>query len=188
MRHTLAWILTLALLMLPGCASEEKTLEPAICFRADLLNAGGCSFTAQVSADYDDLVYELTMTCTSDDQVTRITVTDPSSISGITADIANATGTVTFDGMALDFGVLADGRLAPLAAPGIAVESWISAYIASAGEEDDSYRVCYENGYEDEKIIIDTWFTPEGKIPCYAELRTDSRCLVKLTITDFQLT
>lgn len=186
MRKIIPFFLTIVLLT--ACASQEKTLEPAILFRADLLNAKGCSFTAEVTADYGELVYEMTMDCTASGAVTSITVTAPEPISGITADIANDTGTVTFDGMALDFGVLEDGQLAPLAAPGIAVESWNTAYIASAGEEDGCYRVSYENGYEDEKIIVDTWFSLDDCIPQYVHLRTGARTLVKLKINNFQFT
>lgn len=186
MRKIIPFFLTVVLLT--ACSSEEKTLEPAILFRAGLLNAKGCTFTAEVTADYGDLVYEMTMDCAAADGTTAITVTEPEPISGITADIANATGTVTFDGMALDFGVLEDGQLAPLAAPGIAVESWNTAYIASAGEADGYYRVTYENGYEDEKIIVDTWFSVDDHIPQYAELRTGSRSLIKMTILNFQFT
>lgn len=176
----------LLLVLLPGCTSGEKTLEPAILFRADLLNAAGCSFSAQVSADFGDLVYEISMDCVVSDGTTSVTVTSPDTLSGITAHIANETGTVTFDEVALDFGVLQDGNFAPMAAPGIVAQCWQTAYIAAAGEADGSYCVTYEQGYQDEKITVDTWFADQ--IPQYAELRNGEKCLVKMTISNFQFT
>ena len=176
--------LFVVLLMLTGCASEDKTLQPALLFRAELLNAGQCAFTAEVTADYGDLVYEFTMDCTAaSDGTTQIAVTKPESIAGITAAVTN--GTVTFEGMSLDFGAMAEGRLTPLAAPAMAVESWRSSYIASAGKTDDGYRVSFEDGFQDEKLTVDTWFSTDGQ-PIYTELQNDGKCLIKMNILNFK--
>lgn len=187
MRKTGFFVFLLAALLC-GCGSRQniEPLQSAIDFRAELLNAASCSFSAQVTADYGDLVYEFSMDCASAGNTTEITVTQPDTISGITAQIANDTGTVTFDGMSLDFGTLAEGNIVPLAVPAVVTDSWKSAYIASAGVEDDAYRVRYERGYEDVQLLVDTWFSMEKNIPIYAEVCYNDSCILQMKLSDFQ--
>ncbi len=160
-------------------------MQPALDFRAALLNASECSFSAKVTADYGDRIYEFSMDSRCSGDATQITVTQPDSISGITAQVANDTGAITFDGMSLDFGLLADGNLVPLAAPAVAVDCWETGYIASAGEEDGNYRVHYERGYEDEQILVDTWFSKD--VPIYVEISDQERCVLQLELLDFHM-
>ena len=44
-------LLLLTALLLCGCGGAENLLAPAIEFRAALVQAGGCSFTANITAD-----------------------------------------------------------------------------------------------------------------------------------------
>lgn len=178
----------LFLLLLCGCSSRQdvEPLQSAIDFRAELLNAASCSFSAQVTADYGDRVYEFSMDCVCTGDTTEITVTQPDTISGITAQIANDTGAITFDGMSLDFGTLAEGNIVPLAVPAVAADSWKNAYIASAGKEDDACRVHYERGYEDGQLLVDTWFSAEKNVPIYAEVCYNDSCILQMKLSDFQ--
>lgn len=190
MRHTEIAVLMTLLLPLCACsgAGGEETLQKAIDFRADVLNAPSCAYTAEVNADYGDVVYEFTMDCSLNaDGTTAVTVTAPDTIAGITAEISGGDGTVTFADMALDFGTMAEGNITPVAAPAVIGECWRSAYIASAGEEDGNYRVRYEYDYEDEQLLVDTWFSPEKNIPIYSEICYNEACVLKITISDFQI-
>lgn len=189
MRNRGVAVLMTMLLLLCGCSRNkgEGDLQKAIDFRAALLSAPSCSYLAQVTADYGDVSYEFTMQCNGDDETTEITVTAPESISGITAEISGEDGTVTFQGMALDFGAMADGSVTPIAAPSVLERCWRSAYIASAGKEDDSLRVQYEYGDEARQLVADTWFSQEKNIPIYAEICYNENCILKITISDFQM-
>ena len=64
MRRTLAAVLMTALCLLTACGSKETDeLQAAMDFRAALLQAEGCTFTAAVTADYGDRSYEFTLDC-----------------------------------------------------------------------------------------------------------------------------
>ena len=104
---------------------------------------------------------------------------------GITATVAADTGKLTYDGMALDFGLLANGNVVPAAAPAIAADCWLRQYISSAGYEDERYRVTYERDFDEKCLFVDTWF--ENAVPICAEVCYNGQRILKIQITEFQL-
>lgn len=159
-------------------------LSPAIAFRADLVQAGGCSFSAEVTADFGEYVQVFGLDCTTDDTDSLfLTVTSPQSLCGITATVTEFGGQITYDGMAMDFGLLANGNLIPAAAPAVVSACWSSAYISAAGNEGDRYRVTYEKNFDEKKLIVETWY--EKNIPIYAEICYNNMSIIRMTIRDF---
>ena len=182
MRLKLAVLLTICLL-LTGCGSAENALSSAIEFRTELVQAGGCSFEAQVTADFGDTLQEFTLDCDADEKGnTAFTVKKPETLEGITGCAAEDGGKITYDGMAMDFGLLADGRVTPAAAPAILASCWAKEYIASAGMEEECCRVTYEKGFE-KKLIVDTWF--QNQVPIYGEVCYNGTEILKIEIADF---
>lgn len=182
MRRMTTLLLTACLVIMAGCTKEETTLSPAIAFRAELVQTGGCAFQADITADYGDSVQNFSMSCDAAKEV-RLTLTAPETIAGITATVEKNSGKLTYDGMALEFGLLANGNVAPAAAPALLYYAWTESYIAAAGEENGLYRVTYEKDYEEKMLIIDTWF--KNGIPISAELCYNNERILKVLISDF---
>ena len=109
----------------------------------------------------------------------------PETLAGITAAVDETGGTVTYDGLMMDFGLLANGRLAPAAGPAVVAYCWSSAYLAAGGEEDGRFRATYEKDYEEKMLKVDTWF--ENGIPIYAEVCYNGQRILNLTISEFSL-
>lgn len=173
-------------LFLSGCASEESVLAPAIEFRAALVQAGGCTFHADVMADFDDTVQTFSMDCETDaDGTTRWVITAPETIVGVTATVTDGGGTITYDGMAAEFGLLANGNVIPAAAPALTAQCWLSEYIAAAGEEDGQYRVTYEKNFDEKRLVLDTWF--ENGVPISAEVCYNQQRILELRLSDFSM-
>ena len=150
------------------------------------MEAGGCSFTAAVTADYGDRVYQFTMACSHTSDGTRLEVLEPEIIAGIAATVSEDGAQLEFDGAALEFGQLANGFVSPVSVPWLLAQCWMEEYIAYAGSDGDLERVTYLRGYNDEELSIDTWFS--GSVPTYAEVVYDgARCLT-VEITNFQMT
>ncbi len=185
MRRSLSLLLIATVLfLLSACAEPQSTVSQAVEFRAALVNAGGCIFRAEVMADFGDAVQSFSLECSADAEGrTQLTVIDPESIAGITATVTDAAGTITYDGMAMDFGLLADGQVIPAAAPALTVDCWLNAYIAAAGDEDGRYRVTYEKGYDEKVLTVDTWF--ENGLPISADVCYNQQRILRLTLTDF---
>lgn len=186
MRLRLAAVLMIPLCLLTACGSKEnKTMQEPMEFRTELLQAGECTFTAKVTADYGESVQQFDMRCDCNtDKTADMEITAPETIAGITAKTSDCGGELVFDGMAVSFGTLADGLVAPVSAPSLLVSAWTEAYIAAAGKEGSMQRVTYESGYEEEQLFIDCWFD-EKKIPICAEICYNGETVIKIELSDF---
>lgn len=172
-------------LLLCGCTKTENSVHEAVRFRADLVQAGGCRYRAEICADFGTTVECFTVSCESlADGTTELVIESPESLSGITATITDKGGKITYDGMAVDFGLLADDSLAPAAVPALMVSCWSSEYIVCGGNEEGRYRASYEKGFDESVVKIDTWF--ENHLPIYTEVCYNDCGILRITITEFE--
>lgn len=184
MRRTVFTLALCLTLLLGGCGGEESAVSPAIEFRAALVQADGCSFNAEIEADFGTYVQTFTVACqASADGSAVLTLLAPETIAGITATVTEDGGRITFDGMAAEFGLLANGEVTPAAAPALTALCWSAEYISTAGYEDELYRVTYEKGFDEKTLLVDTWF--KNEVPIYAEVCYNEQRILRLTITDF---
>lgn len=175
----------LALFLLTGCKADKAPTQRALDFRTALMEAGGCSFTAAICADYDQRVYDFTVTC---DYTTGgsavITVTEPEEIAGISATVSSENARLEFDGLELDFGQMADGLISPMEAGWLLGQCWTGAYIDCAGADGDLERITYLDGYREKELTVDTWLSDENT-PICGEITYEGVRRLKLDITDF---
>lgn len=188
MRLRVAAVLMILLCLLSACGSKESAyLQAPMDFRAQLLQAGACTFQADITADYGENVYEFTVDCNcAADGTANVTVLEPQSIAGITAQTSEGGDELFFDGMAVAFDPLAGGNAAPVCAPSLTVDAWTNAYICAAGREGEWLRVTYERGYEAEQLTVDCWFD-EKNVPICAEICYNSQTVLKIEISQFSL-
>ena len=72
--------------MLLSACSAKRPAQPPLTFRTALLQSGGCSFTAAITADYGESAASFTLDCVfSPETGASVTVTEPESIAGIQA-------------------------------------------------------------------------------------------------------
>lgn len=173
-------------LLLTGCAaSTQEPAQKALEFRTDLMEAGGCSFTAEIAADYGAHVYKFALACSYADGKAQLEVLSPENIAGIRAETSGDGTALIFEDDELEFGQLANGVVSPVAAPWLLVQCWVQEYIAYAGTDGEMERVTYLRGYHEDELAVDTWF--DGGVPTYAEMAYDGiRCLT-MEILEFQM-
>lgn len=154
-------------------------------FRAQLLQAGCCRFSAELTACEEAEAYEFGVECICcTDGTAELTLTAPQTLAGIKANCGAGGGELVFDGMAVGFSDLAGGRVSPVSAPALLVSCWAESYIRSVGEEDGLCRVTYEHGYDEAKLIVDCWFN-EKNVPIFAEICYNGETVLKTEISDF---
>ena len=180
----IAALLCLVLLLI-GCAETDQTMDRAMAFRSRLLGAGGCSFDADITADYGDKSYTFSMACTADDRgAVTFSVTKPETISGITGSVSATGGKLTFDDKALSFALMADGLVTPVSGPWVLLKTLRSGYLTSCGQEGEYLRLAIDDSYEADALHLDIWLG-EGDLPVRGEILWQGRRLLSITVTNF---
>ncbi len=147
----------------------------------------GCRFTAEIEAYLDDGTAEFTLSCACDpDGNVRLEVTQPESVAGITATVEPGAENARFDDVALDFGLLPGGQLAPMAIPQLLYGAWTQEFIREAGADKDRLTAVYLSGWGDRELVIEQWLRPDGT-PVYADLWSGAQNTASVTISDFSL-
>ena len=163
-------------------------MQSALDFRTALLTAGGCSFTANITANYGETAAKFTLACEYDTETgAHLRVTAPDTIAGIEANVKGEDAVITFEDTQLALGDLAGGTLAPLSAPLIVGRCWAEGYIDAAGKEDAYLRVTYLSGYGEHELTVDTWFLAESGWPVRAEIASDGETLLMLELINFTM-
>lgn len=179
--------LLLAAVLLTGCGNADREMKQAMELRDKLLSGNGCSFSAAVTADYGDELYEFSMDCQADALgKVSFTVTQPETIAGITGTMSETGGNLTFDDTALQFDLMAEDTLSPVSAPWVLVKTLRSGYITSACTEEARLHVCIDDSYEDDALRLDIWLD-EHKIPIRAEILHDGVRILTMDIENFQI-
>lgn len=163
-------------------------MERALSLRAKLLQAASCTFDAEITADYGEILHVFRMNCTADSKGNvSFRVTAPESISGISGQISRQGGALTFDDTALHFELLADEQLSPVSAPWALVKALRGGYITSAGMEDGLLRLSVNDSYENDALNLDVWLDsadiPQSADICYAGKRILSLTLENVVIS-----
>jgi hypothetical protein len=172
-------------LTLSACQRTENLTQPALDLRAAVLERG-CSFTAEITADFGDTTCEFSAECRySPDGTTEVTILAPETISGISATVADDGATLEFDGLLLDLGTLAGGHVAPLTAPAILAQCWAGEYISTVGAEGDDCLVTYLRGYDNDELTVLTRLSGESGVPISGEVAYQGSTVLFVTITDF---
>lgn len=178
--------LCFVLLMLCGCSGKDAEIQRAIDLRMKLLNSG-CTFDAEITADYGDEVYEFSVSCEGDSEGNlAFSVTEPESIAGITGLIDQEGGKLTFEDTALTFPLLADGQVSPVSAPWIFLKTLRGGYLSSAGIEGDLLHLTIDDSYEENAMQLDIWLNAEN-IPVRADILYDGCRILALTVNNFQI-
>ena len=180
-------LLVILMTMLLLCGCEKKTdasMQQALDFRSALMAAGGCTFSADFTADYGDEIVRFSADCACGKDGVTMTVTAPETLRGICAAVDDADARVIFDETEIALDLMA-GRLAPLSAPYLLYAAWTEDYLQFTGREDGQLRITVLHGYNDEELTVDTWLGAE-KIPLRSEIAADGETLIFAEITAFQ--
>lgn len=185
MLRKLSFVLAL-LLCLTGCSRGKDPVQKPLDFRMKLMQAGVCSFTAEITADVGGKIYDFSVAAEHTPECTVLTVLEPEEIAGISATVSDGSARLEFDGLELELGSLAGGNVTPMAVPWLLAQCWAGEYISASGADGDLERVTYLRGYDDKELTVDTWFD-EALIPVYAEIAYDGLRCVQVQIKDFHL-
>ena len=179
--------LMLALVILTGCTGKRDEMDRAMNLRAKLLGSEGCSFTAQICADYGDAVHEFTLYCEGmNNGNLGFRVEAPETLSGITGRFRGEEGELTFDDVALAFPLLADGQVTPVSGPWIFLKTLLGGYLTACNQEEDYLHLTIDDSYEEDALQLEIWLDASD-IPVQAEIIYGGRRILTMKIENFQI-
>ena len=180
-------IVLLLLFFLSGCSGTTDEMEAGLKLRSELLQASGCSFEAEITADYGDQLHMFSMDCRSDtDGTLSFTVTEPDPISGITGKLTGEGGELIFDETALYFELLAEEQLSPICAPWILMKTLRNGYMTSVCREEGTIRLSIDDSFEEDPLCLDIWLNSEN-LPEQAEILYDGRKILSVSLKKFEI-
>ena len=186
MKKHVIWILSL--LFLNGCSSTTKDLDAGMQLRAKILQSSQCSFTAQITAEYDDRLYQFTVDSKMDQSGDLyFTVIEPETISGISGKLSGSGGEIIFDNQILQFPMMAEDLPSPISAPWILINTLRSGYLSSACNEDDVYRLSMDDSYNGDDYRLDIWLDAE-QFPHQADILLDGKRILTMKVSNFVIT
>ena len=183
MRVKLAAILCVAIILC-GCKNSSDSLKEGMALRREILESSGCSFHSTITADYGEKVYVFQMDCKTDKEGTlQFEVTAPATISGITGNVDNEGGAITFDDKVLAFQTLADGQVTPATAPWLMMKTLRSGYIRDAVATENGFEVSIDDTYKEDALRLVIGIVDNK--PATAEIYWQSRRILTVTVEDF---
>lgn len=175
----------ITLVILTGCTGKRNEMDRAMNLRAALLGSGGCSFTAQITADYGDELHKFALYCEGmNNGDLGFRVEQPESISGITGRFKGKEGALTFDDVVLAFPLLADGQVTPVSGPWIFLKTLLGGYLTACNQEEDYLHLTINDSYEEDALQLEIWLNGEN-IPVQAEILYDERRILTMQIENF---
>ena len=179
--------LMLALVFLFGCTGKRDEMDRAMNLRAELLGSEGCSFTAQITADYGDVIHEFTLYCEGKNNGDLgFRVEAPETLTGITGRFQGKEGALTFDDVALTFPLLADGQVTPVSGPWIFLKTLLGGYLTACNQEEEFLHLTIDDSYEENALQLEIWLNCEN-MPVQSEVLYGGRRILTMKIENFQI-
>ena len=180
-------VLLLIMGMLTGCTGTEKLLDKATELRTAILEAQQCTFQAVITADYGDEIFTFQMDCTADNAgALSFTVTDPESISGITGEISEDRGALTFNNEVLAFPILTDNDLSPVSTPWVFINTLRGGYLTGCSAKDDILCIYIDDSFDEQPLHVEV-YADQDVTPVRAEVIWQDRRILTMDIRDFTL-
>ena len=168
------------ILFFTGCGQNGTPRGMAL--RQRMNDSNGCAFTAEVRAYIEKEEYVFSLDCESgnSDAVT-FTVTAPASLSGITGNLSSGSGSLTFDGQALAFPMLAQGTMSPISSVLVLLHALRGGYLTDEGKE----GLTIDETYQGVPLRLSVTLNDED-MPAFAEIFQDGERILSLTLTNFR--
>lgn len=181
MRKGLISALMMTLLLLAGCARREAKLENEFAaFRESLRTAQSIEARAELSCDSGAAVSQYGLQLSRTEEETRITVTEPELLAGISAVVSGADARVEYEGLMLGVGELAG--LTPVSALPEMLTAMAYGYEELLWREDDYLAARL---WLDEEIVMTLWLL-EG-VPVCAEISEAGQTVMTCRFENWQM-
>ena len=167
-------------LFFTGCG--QGNTPRGMSLRQRMNDSNGCAFTAEVRAyiGKEEYVFSMDCECGNSDTVT-FTVTAPESLSGITGELSSGSGSLTIDGQALAFPMLAQGTMSPISSVWVLLHALRGGYLTDEGKE----GLTIDETYQGVPLRLSVTLDNED-MPTFTEIFQDGERILSLALTNFR--
>lgn len=167
-------------LFFTGCG--QGNTPRGMSLRQRMNDSNGCAFTAEVRAyiGKEEYVFSMDCECGNSGTVT-FTVTAPESLSGITGELSSGSGSLTFDGQALAFPMLAQGTMSPISSVWVLLHALRGGYLTDEGKE----GLTIDETYQGVPLRLSVTLDNED-MPTFTEIFQDGERILSLALTNFR--
>jgi outer membrane lipoprotein-sorting protein len=185
--RTKLFALTMALLLLTGCAAGKAAEESFTSWRGSLTDAARISCTAAVTADLGESVRRYDAKLVWSDGAAEVELLSPETLAGIRLRSADGGVTLEYDGASLELGKLPDTGLSPAAALPAFLQALLTGRVLESRTERDgelSYDVLTLSNDAGEFTV---WLAGEPYVPVRAEMTEGGKRRVSCEISDWKV-
>ena len=189
MRKALLFAPMLMLLLTACGGGEEK--DPAAALQEQYAAVASATMEADVTCHYTDEVRTYTLLCAYTPDESTVTVLAPSSLSGISATVAEGALQLSYEDISLDAGGYSAAAISPVAALPRLMEAAASGYVTEQSEETLEERACLRLACDlpdDKETVYTTWFDQETLLPLRSEITTDGEMVFEVAWNRFEVT
>lgn len=133
----------------------------------------GAQLEADITCHYGGEIREYTLRCEYAPEGSRVTVTAPQELAGITAEVENGRLLLDYGGVSLDAGSYSGEGLSPVTVLPDLMQAAAEGYIAEMSREERDGRQCLRLGCDmssDMSRVYTTWFDADTLLPLYSEV------------------
>lgn len=178
--------LMISLGLLAGCASGTDWEERLSERRAQLAAAEELSFTAKLSADLGETVFDCTLECRRTAEETTVRVTEPELAEGVTVRFENGGASIDYGGTQLYLGQANAQTLSPAQAAPMIFDALTGGHAVSTWtEEADGEEMLCAQIYAGENSSVLLWLDAEELEPRHAQIVCAGRAVISCGISGF---
>ena len=174
-------------LLLTGCgasAGAEQKIEKQ---RETFAAADELSFTADVTADLGDEVFQCRLDCAAGADEVTVEVTEPELIAGIRAHLRDGETELEYENVRLSVPGIGPEGLHPLSAVPLLCKALQAGHVIRAWTEKADGGLFAAEIFADENYGLTLWFDKSTLTPVHAELSQDGAVIITCDISNFQV-
>ena len=186
MKRTAWAVLMILCFLLCGCDGSAELENSVAEARQRWAEAESIGFTADVVTELEDSVFECVLRCTVSEEEYLVELISPENIAGIKARLRKDESTLEYDGLILALEDSVIGECSPLKGSAMLTKAILEGHIRSIWTETDGERELIAGEiYISENEYAGIWLDKEKLDPCYMELVSGGRAVVKCRIDSF---
>ena len=172
-------------LLLSGCggAGAERMIAEQ---HQKFAEAEALSFTADVTANIGDEVFDCTLACSFEQETVTVEVLAPESVAGVRARVADGSLALEYEGLSLGVGTAGLEDITPVGAGPLLVQALRSGFLQRCWTERDGDReLLAAQVYVSDLAALTLWYDAETLTPTHGEFSQDGAVVLRCEIRDF---